>query len=135
MPGKLPRQSKGIIPLLLLCGYVNPLPLRPSHHAFHISLHTLLVQAIQLEPIRRRGAGRAGAWDPLDGVESMDEHSVCEETTCQFLQWSLIRTRPFEGRTCQRSRTWRKFRLKRLGDEIGRLWYSHEELFMMKVRL
>lgn len=37
------NQRISSIPLLLLCGYVDPLTFRPIHHAFYISLHALLV--------------------------------------------------------------------------------------------
>lgn len=38
--------------------------------------HALLVQSIQLQPLRRWGSGGAGARDSLDGVEGMDEDAI-----------------------------------------------------------
>lgn len=64
------------IPFFLLGRFFHPVPLGSLHYAFHISLHTLLVQAIQLETVGWWRAGGASAGDSLDCVESVNEDSV-----------------------------------------------------------
>lgn len=38
--------------------------------------HALFVQAIELQPFRRRGSRGPRPGDPLDGVEGMDEDAI-----------------------------------------------------------
>ena len=47
------------------------------HNAFHVSLHALFIESIELQSIGRRRSCRAGTRYLFDGIESVDKDSVC----------------------------------------------------------
>lgn len=65
------------VPFRLLGAYIVTSPSRPLHDAVDISFHGLLVQAIELQALRRRRPRCAQAWDAFDCVEGVDEDSIC----------------------------------------------------------
>ena len=63
-------------PLLHLPGPALAFLFRPRHHARHVPLHALLVEAIQLQTLGGGGPRRAGAGDFLNRIQGVDEDAV-----------------------------------------------------------
>lgn len=47
------------------------------HHSVYVPFHGLLVESIEAESVAGWGTGGAGFGDLLDGIEGVDEYSVC----------------------------------------------------------